>query len=144
MQNSMNDNADGAALDFGLVLVVGSSPVNRVVVSRIGERAGFRVVAATPDQAGAALSDPLPALVVVDGGADDGECDPFMDTLDGLRRAVSGRRAPLVILLSSHRSADPDRQGTVDAVIAKPIVPEALQPVMQDMIRDLQRLHSGT
>ena len=143
MQNSTNDNAGGGALDFGLVLVVGSSPVNRVVVTRIGERAGFRVMATTPDRAGAALGDPLPALVVIDGGADDGECDPFIDALDGLRRPVSGRGALLVILLSSQRSAAADRQGAVDAVIAKPIVPEALQPVMQDMVRDLQRRHSG-
>ena len=143
MQDSTDDNAAGAALDFGLVLVVGSSPINRIVVSRIGERAGFRVVSAAPDRAWAALSDPLPALVVVDGGADSGECDPFIDELDGLRRPVAGRRAPLVILLSGHRAAHPGRRSVVDAVVAMPITPETLQPVMQDMIRDLQRLHSG-
>lgn len=143
MQNSTNDNTAAAALDFGLVLVVGSSPVNRVVVSRIGERAGLRVVSTTPDQVGTALSDPLPILVVLDGGADNDECDLFIDELDRLRRPVADRRAPLVILLSNHRTPDPDRESAVDAVIAKPIMPDTLQPVMQDMIRDLQRLQSG-
>lgn len=143
MQNSTNDNAGGATLDFGLVLVVGSSPVNRIVVSRIGERAGFRVISTTPDRAATALSDPLPILVVLDGGADNDECDPFIDELDRLRRPVSGRRAPLVILLSNRQVPAPDREDAVDAVIAKPITPEMLQPVMQDMISDLKQRHSG-
>ena len=142
MRNSSDDEADGAisgvgpAIDFGLALVVGSSPVNRVVVSRIGERAGLRTQNATPQQALAALSGPLPALVILDGGADGREGDAVIAHLAPLRRPVSGRLAPLVILLSGHHPETPPAD--VDAVVAKPIIPDRLQPVIHDLIGHLR------
>lgn len=146
MSNSNNENGSvtfsgvDEVIDFGLVLVVGSSPVNRIVVSRIAERAGFRAVCQTPGEAHLSLSGRLPAMVIVDAGAQDRECEPLAERLVRLRHSVSGRLAPLVLLLGTGNAAAPQLCGrnVVDAVIAKPITPDRLQPVIRDMIDRLR------
>lgn len=148
MQNSIDDDSGdanddasgGAAIDFGLILVVGSSPINRIVISRIGEKAGLRTVCATPDGARAALGDALPVLAILDGGADDRECDRLLDHLAGLRRFVAGGHAPMAIFLSNRAAtAQPGRHAAIDKVMAKPVMPDRLQPVIQEMVDRLQR-----
>lgn len=141
---SRDDAASGGGqahdADFDLALVVGSSHVNRIVVSRIAERAGLRVLAETPDSAGVALASKLPGTVILDGGADNRECELLMESLAAQRRAAGGR-APFVILLSNTNPApgQPPKGGTIDAIVAKPITPERLQPLirsMMDRVRD--------
>lgn len=129
------------AVDFGLVLVVGSSPVNRIVVSRIAEQAGFRAVCRPPDEACACLSGRLPAMVIVDGVAQGREYEPLAQRLVDLRRPVADRQAPLVVLLGKGGATTPRLCGrtVVDAVVAKPITPDRLQPVIQDMIDQLRQ-----
>ena len=121
--------------DFDLALVVGNSPVNRVVISRIAERAGLRVVAASQQEAPAALLSRWPGTVILDGGADDRDCDCLMESLAAQRLAAGGR-APFVILLQNAGPASgrPPRGGTVDAIVAKPITPDRLQPLIRSMI----------
>lgn len=122
-------------VDFSQVLIVAASSVNRVVVSRIVERSGLKARSETLDAAEKALGTTFPGVVILDGGADNRECDGLLAAISTLRQ-VSGRPVPGVILLCT-RLAEAERDqhsALIDAVVAKPITPERLQPVMLDLI----------
>jgi CheY-like chemotaxis protein len=117
------------------VLVVGKSPINRVVVSKIVERSGLKPISESPDMAVKILRSLIPGAVVLDGGADNKDCDNLMASIDALRRA-SGKSLPAVILLST-KNGTPESLGlssVIDVVVAKPITPERLQPVIDRLI----------
>ena len=117
-------------VDFSKVLVVGKSPVNRVVVAKIVERAGLKPTSEAPEVAERALHAHLPGTIVLDGGADNRDCDMLMAGIAAVR--MSSGHTPAVILLSN-RVGTPeslDLPNVVDAVVAKPITPECLQPVI--------------
>lgn len=123
------------SLDLGLVLVVGTSSINRVVVCRTVERAGLRALGETPENACHAMLRHRPGTVVADGGAKNCDCDAIAPGLAAERRR-SGGQLPFVILLatvvaSSEKSV---LAGFLDAVIAKPITPERLQPTIERLI----------
>ncbi|TGS13998.1 response regulator [Mesorhizobium sp. M2E.F.Ca.ET.209.01.1.1] len=123
--------ARAMAADFSKVLVVGKSSINRVVVSKIVEKSGLKPISEPPEAAEKTLARQLPGAVILDGGPDDKDCDRLMSAIDALRR-VSGKPLPAVILLST-RNGTPESLGlssVVDAVVAKPITPERLQPVV--------------
>ncbi|WP_027055043.1 response regulator [Mesorhizobium erdmanii] len=117
------------------VLVVGKSPINRVVVSKIVEQSGLRPIAESPDMAVKTLRMLVPGVIVLDGGADNKDCDTLMSGIETLRRA-SGKSLPSVILLST-KTGTPESLGlssVIDVVVAKPITPERLQPVIDRLI----------
>lgn len=121
--------------DFSRVLVVGKSPINRVVVSKIVERSGLKPISESPDAAARTLRSLIPGAVVLDGGADNKDCEKLMPGIAAVRQA-SGKSLPSVILLST-RTGTPeslDLSSIVDAVVAKPITPERLQPVIDRLI----------
>ena len=121
--------------DPSRVLVVGRSPINRVVISKIVERSGLKPISETPDTAAKILRSLIPGAVVLDGGADNKDCDALMSAIDALRRA-SGRSLPSVILLST-KTGTPESLGlssVVDVVVTKPITTERLQPVIDRLI----------
>jgi CheY-like chemotaxis protein len=123
--------AGAMTADFSKVLVVGKSSINRVVVSKIVEKSGLKPISEPPEAAEKTLARQLPGAVILDGGPDDKDCDRLMSAIDALRR-VSGKPLPAVILLST-RNGTPESLGlssVVDAVVAKPITPERLQPVV--------------
>jgi len=127
--------AGATAADFSKVLVVGKSSINRVVVSKIVEKSGLKPISESPETAEKALTGHLPGAVVLDGGPDNKDCDRLMSAIDALRRA-SGKPLPAVILLST-RNGTPESLGlssVVDAVVAKPITPERLQPVVDRLV----------
>lgn len=132
----MSRNVDPEMLtDFTRVLVVGNSPVNRVVVSKIVERSGLKPISESPEMAATTLRSLIPGAIVLDGGADNKDCDALMSRIDALRR-ISGRSRPSVILLST-KSGTPESLGlssVVDAVVVKPITTERLQPVIDHLI----------
>jgi len=118
-------------VDFSKVLVVGRSPVNRVVVAKIVERAGLKPISEAPEAAEKALRTLSPGTVVLDGGPDNRDCDALIAGIAAARLA-NGRPAPAVVLLSN-RIGTPqslDLPNVIDAVVAKPITPECLQPVI--------------
>jgi CheY-like chemotaxis protein len=124
--------AEAFHLDMSRVVVAGMSEITRVVVARIVERAGLRPVSALPGDAEWLVTQACPGLVVVDGGADNHEGDRLIARLAALRRAMGGK-APAIVLLST-RNGDVltlHAGGGVDAVVAKPITPERLQPVVE-------------
>lgn len=117
--------------DFSKVLVVGKSPINRVVVAKIVERAGLKPISEPPEAAEKALRVQTPGTIVLDGGPDNRDCDGLIADIAAARIA-NGRHTPAVILLSN-RVGTPqslDLPNVVDAVVAKPITPECLQPVI--------------
>ena len=121
--------------DPSQVLVVCKSPINRVVISKIVERSGLKPSSESPDMAGKILRSLIPGAVVLDGGADNKDCDNLMASIDALRRA-SGKSLPAVILLST-KNGTPESLGlssVIDVVVAKPITPERLQPVIDRLI----------
>ncbi|MFD2055148.1 response regulator [Mesorhizobium calcicola] len=121
--------------DPSQVLVVGRSPINRVVISKIVERSGLKPISESPDTAARILRSLIPGAVVLDGGADNKDCDNLMSSIDALRR-TSGTSLPPVILLST-KNGTPESLGlssVIDAVVAKPITPERLQPVIDRLI----------
>jgi len=121
--------------DPSRVLVVGRSPINRVVISKIVERCGLKPISESPDTAAKILRSLIPGAVVLDGGADNKDCDHLMANIDALRRA-SGQSLPPVILLST-KNGTPESLGLsaiIDVVVAKPITPERLQPVIDRLL----------
>ncbi|WP_244673233.1 response regulator [Mesorhizobium sp. 131-2-1] len=121
--------------DFSQVLVVGKSPINRVVVSKIVEKSGLKPISESPETAVKALRGLIPGAIVLDGGADNKDCDALISGIDALRR-FSGKALPSVILLST-KTGTPESLGlssVIDVVVAKPITPERLQPVIDRLI----------
>ena len=125
-------------VNFNYVLVVGKSPVNRVVVAKIVERSGLKTASEVPDKALDVLYSLRPGTVVLDGGPSNSDCDEILARIDAQRRAT-GRRVPAVILLSTREPAeDKVASNAIDAVVAKPLTPETLQPVVDGLLRRIR------
>ena len=125
--------------NLAAVLVVGRSQITRVVVSKIVERSGLRPFSESPDSAGQSLSAVRPGTVILDGGADNCECNHLFPDI-ATQRSLSDRNLPRVILLST-RTGTPESLALnpmIDAVVAKPITPEALQPVVDRLIETVR------
>ncbi len=121
--------------ELSQVLVVGKSPINRVVVSKIVERSGLKPISESPETAAKILRSLIPGAVVLDGGPDNKDCDTLLSGIDALRR-TSGWSRPPVILLST-KNGTPESLGLssiVDVVVAKPITTERLQPVIDRLV----------
>ncbi|MCA0032619.1 response regulator [Mesorhizobium sp. B263B2A] len=121
--------------DPSKVLVVGKSPINRVVVSKIVERSGLRPISESPDMAARTLRLLVPGAIVLDGGPDNKDCDNLMSGIETLRRA-SGKSFPPVILLSTNNGTAESLglSSIIDAIVTKPITPERLQPVIDRLV----------
>jgi CheY-like chemotaxis protein len=127
------------AANLAVVLVIGKSQVTRIVVSRIVERCGLKPSAESPENAEQLLSALRPATVILDGGADNCDCNHLLAGI-AVQRSLSGQNLPRVILLSA-RNGTPESLAlgsTIDAVVAKPITPEALQPVVDRLIGSIR------
>lgn len=122
-------------IDLLKVLVVANSPINRIVMAKIVERSGLQPMVDSPETASATLQSLFPGAVILDGGADNKECDGLIPAITAARRGVGGT-LPAVILLSNH-TGTPHSLGLpeiIDVVVAKPITPEKLQPVIERLI----------
>lgn len=135
-KNRGGDPDTDAAIDPGLVLVMVASPIDRIVVSRISERAGYRTVARAADDPEILVAGRLPALVILDGG----DVDGLVARIAGLRRPAGGGRPPRLILLGNGgpASRQPPGGDGVDAVVARPITPDRLQPIIRDLMDGLK------
>jgi CheY-like chemotaxis protein len=112
-----------------LVLVVSASRVTSIVVSRIVERSGLRCSCIVPAELDEALSNSRPAAIILDE-----EPQTVMRIADH-RRAAAADSEPLVILLVTNVLALRAglEAGHVDSVVAKPVTPESLQPLLYDV-----------
>ena len=81
------------------------------------------------------MRDIAPGTIILDGGADNRDCDGLMASIMSLRQA-SGTNLPSVFLLSN-KAGTPESlslPSAVDIVVAKPITPERLQPVVDKLV----------
>jgi CheY-like chemotaxis protein len=124
-----------APVQPGAVLVVGRSPVNLIVVSRIAERARMKVATALPDEAGDAMAELQPMVVILDAGAELSDCDQAMEPIRAARRANGGVRPYVVMLTPTNVPIASVTGGDVDATVSKPITADRLQPLLES-IRD--------
>jgi CheY-like chemotaxis protein len=126
---------DATDANLAAVLIIGKSQITRIVVSKIVERSGLRPVAESLENAQRTLSALKPGTVILDGGADNRDCNHLLANI-ATQRGLSDRNLPCVILLST-RNGTPEGLSLgsmIDAVVAKPITPEALQPVVDRLI----------
>ncbi len=131
----MHASPEPQAANLSQVLVVGKSPVNRIVIAKIVERSGLKPVSELPDKAFNTLSSLHPGMVILDGGTGNDDCNHILSALRDRRRG-SAKNLPTIILLST-ASADADALTAnhgVDAVVAKPITTEMLQPVIDRLL----------
>jgi CheY-like chemotaxis protein len=113
------------------IVAVGTVAVNLVVVARVAERAKLRTVALSPADAIRSLPLLTPMVVVIDGGVDNCECDTLLDVIHHCRQnSIQGH--PRLLFLSTGRKTETQSllHPVMDAVVAKPIVPEQLELVL--------------
>src|SRR5690606_18714501 len=89
-QDMNQDDVAAQEMDFSTVVVVAKSPVNRIVLAKIIERASLKAVVEQPETAAAALRSHVPGVVVLDGGVDNRECEHLNATIAAARRAGGG------------------------------------------------------
>jgi CheY-like chemotaxis protein len=124
--------SDAYSPDYALALVVGSSRINQVVVSKIVERAGLKVACEPLAAAKEVLTSRCPATIILDGRAEGEEGNAFIEAVAS-QRMLSGGKLPIVILLADVNDQG-DAPAMVNAVVAKPITPDRLQPLIQTML----------
>ena len=128
--------SDGQCADLSLVMVVCSSPINRIVVSRIVEQAGLKSLCETPEHAVEALSARRPGMIVLDCCVNCTEHHPIVPAIVDHRRA-SGSTLPMLVVLSTKAvPADSLFIGVADAIVPKPITPDALQPRIEFLVEE--------
>ncbi len=118
-------------INRSLVLVVGESPVNSVVVSRVVERMGLKVRSERPDVAAATLLAMKPAVVILDGGPENRDCDTLLEDLRKRREETAGVFPAVILLSTANKGAeDAPIAPVVDMVVSKPITVDRLQPAI--------------
>ena len=116
-------------------MVVGRSRITQVVVAKIIEGLGLRPIVETPETAAKTLRSVLPGIIVLDGGSENCDCETLMPAIETLRRATGGLRPALVLLSTRPGNPEPLALSCLfDAVVAKPITPEQLQPVLNQLL----------
>lgn len=124
------------AANLSLVLIVCSSPINRIVITRIAEQAGLKTACETPQRAVEALPSRQPGLVILDCGANHEEHLPVAAAIVDHRRASASGLPLLIVLSTKDLPADSPFTNIADAILAKPIRPDALQPKIEQLVED--------
>jgi CheY-like chemotaxis protein len=119
-----------------MIVAVGTVPVNLVVITRIAERASLKAAALTPKDALQRLSSLNPAVLVIDGGVDNCECDMLLDAVQQIRES-SGNGHPRVLFLATAADAETQSllQPLMDAVVPKPIVADRLEAALARLVQ---------
>jgi CheY-like chemotaxis protein len=124
----------GHGLDCALVQIVSSARVNALVLSKIVERCGLKAFSTGISDSLTQYRERLPGTVILDGGTTNRECDDLLDALLTSACALKGRPG-IVFIASRHLSEDEAAElGPPDAVVAKPITPESLQPALRHLV----------
>jgi CheY-like chemotaxis protein len=125
----------GLTPDLSRAMVIGRSPITCVVVAKIAERAGLKAVTEQPETAAKRLAELVPGLIIIDGGVENRDCDQIVPALTGTRLAAGGTLPATILLANANTSPDEAAfGGMIDAVVAKPITPENLQPVIERLM----------
>lgn len=126
-----HDANDGELpIDHSKVLVVAKSPINRVVVCKIVENCGLKSIPETPEGAANTLLRLVPGIVVMDGGQDNRDCEALICQVEALRRTSGAYPSVILLSIRNDPSGGLNLSAVINAVVVKPITPEALQPVI--------------
>mgnify|MGYP001359654960 CR=1 FL=1 len=117
------------------IIVVAASPINRIVISRMIERIYLKTAAVSPEAALEAVATNRPVLLIIDEGSH-GDLDALLQAVADLRQSSASDFPRIVLIVEPSRLGNPGYDGIADAVIAKPIMPETLQPVVERLTRD--------
>ena len=117
-------------VDHVKVLVVAKSPINRVVICKIVENCGLKPISETPETAVNTLLRLIPGIVVLDGGHDNRDCEALIGQIEALRRTTGAYPSVILLSIRNDASEKPQLSNVINAVVVKPITPEALQPVV--------------
>jgi CheY-like chemotaxis protein len=128
--------ADRKTADLSLALIACPSPISRIVISRITELAGLKFVCETPQRAVEALSARQPGLVILDCCAGNDEHHAIAAAIVDCRRASASRLPLLIVLSVKDLPEESSLTNIADAVVAKPVTPEALQPTIEQLMED--------
>ncbi len=128
--------SDLQTANLSMVMVVCSSPINRIVVSRIVEQSGLKVICEAPEPAIKSISLQLPGLVILDCGAANDECHALAPIIVAHRQAAGANLPMLIVLSTQNLSPDSPFANIADAVVAKPITPERLQPTIERLLEE--------
>lgn len=112
------------------VLIVSTSPINRIVISRTVEAIYLKPAAVVPAEALRALRDNEPMMVIVEQEASDDALRPLLSEL-ALNRRDGGAPRTVLITGSLAHGQTPSPDGLFDAVVSKPLTPDGLQPVIE-------------
>lgn len=115
-----------------VAVLVAASPVNRIVISRILERCGLRVIAAEPPSTAHACAREPVAMVVLDCKGDGSEHEDLLAKLTGLGSTNGG--APRIVLLATKSARAEASANGIDAVLAKPVTEDKLQPLVERLL----------
>lgn len=125
------------AIDFGLALIVATSAITRIVVSRIAEQAGLRTHRQTPREAQPLIAGHIPAIALLAGGTDGHDCDGVLEQLRAIRQHTGPAQAPRLVMLTNQATMKLHHD-VVDATVLMPVTPDKLQPVIRDLMDRLQ------
>jgi CheY-like chemotaxis protein len=124
----------GSGLNSALVQIVSSARINALVVSKIVERCGLKAFSTGLNDALTQYRERLPGTVILDGGATNRECDDLLDALMTSACALKGRPAILFVASRPLSEEEETELGPPDAVVAKPVTPESLQPAIRRLV----------
>ncbi|WP_338530656.1 response regulator [Nitratireductor thuwali] len=117
-------------------LVVASSPISRIVISRTIERCYIKAIAVTPEVAQREFMHRDPGLVIIDTAA---APDLLHALFDGIaqRRRTAFPALPRVVLICGPGEAErlDAYRYLIDTVAGKPITPDILQPIIDRVIK---------
>lgn len=120
--------------NLSLALIVCSSPISQIVVSRIVERTGLKTICDHPRHAGRLLTERSPGVMVVDCGPRNDECHALAPSIV-TQRQLAGAHLPLLVALAAGELPPRSPFATIaDAVVQKPITPEGLQPTIERLL----------
>jgi CheY-like chemotaxis protein len=113
-----------------LVVVVSGSRVTSIVVSRIVERTGLKCACVTEAELDEVLANSRPAAIILDDEPQTGS-----RIADHRRAAGQPGAWPTVILLATNGPVQQAGRDSahIDAIVAKPITVDNLQPLLFDL-----------
>lgn len=117
-------------------LVVASSPISRIVISRTIERCYVKAIAVTPEDAQHKLMHHDPGMVIIDAAAASGLLHALLDGIAQKRRSTFPALPRVVLICGPGEAERLDAyRDMIDTVAGKPITPDVLQPIINRVIK---------
>lgn len=119
-----------------MALIVAASPVSRIVIGRTIERIYLRSDAVAPNQALEALQRRKPVLMIIDEPLDNTLLEPLLSEVIRRRRASESQLPRVILIADPVQRRSLPLEAAIDAVVYKPITPDALQPLVERLMTE--------